>query len=56
MKLWYTLGTIQTWYKKPGDLIKKDDVLCDIETKVSTSYAFAGNLIVMCDVPNYPVF
>lgn len=30
-----TLGTILTWYKAKGDLIKKDDVLCDIETNVS---------------------
>ena len=27
-------GKIQNWYKKKGDLIKKDDVLCDIETEV----------------------
>ncbi|KAL7485212.1 hypothetical protein ACHAW6_010806, partial [Cyclotella cf. meneghiniana] len=28
-------GVIETWYKKKGDFIKKDDVLCDIETEAS---------------------
>eukprot|EP00804_Cyclotella_cryptica_P018400 CCRYP_020367-RC/>CCRYP_020367-RC protein AED:0.37 eAED:0.37 QI:150/0.87/0.77/1/0.12/0.11/9/1838/165 len=26
-------GVIETWYKKKGDLIKKDDVICDIDTE-----------------------
>lgn len=26
-------GKVLEWYKKEGDLILKDDVLCDIETK-----------------------
>ena len=28
------LGTIETWYKKEGDLIKRDEVICDIRTEV----------------------
>jgi hypothetical protein len=26
---------IEKWYKKEGDLIKKDEVICDIRTEVS---------------------
>lgn len=27
-------GTIEKWYKKEGDIIKRDEVLCDIRTEV----------------------
>ena len=26
-------GTIETWYKRPGDVIHRDDVVCDIRTE-----------------------
>ena len=26
---------IEKWYKKEGDIIKKDEVICDIRTEVS---------------------
>ncbi|KAL7511969.1 hypothetical protein ACHAXN_008926 [Cyclotella atomus] len=29
-------GKIEKWYKQKGDLIKRDDVLCDIETEMFT--------------------
>ena len=28
------LGVIDKWYKKEGDLIKRDEVICDIRTDV----------------------
>lgn len=28
-------GVIEKWYKKEGDLIKRDEVICDIRTEVS---------------------
>ena len=28
------LGVIDKWYKKEGDLIKRDEVICDIRTEV----------------------
>lgn len=31
----YSEGVIVKWHKKEGDLIKKEDIICDIETKVS---------------------
>lgn len=29
-------GTIETWYKKPGDIIRRDEVICDIRTEAFT--------------------
>lgn len=29
-------GTIETWYKKPGDIIQRDEVICDIRTEQFT--------------------
>ena len=29
-------GKILKWYKQEGDLVLKDDILCDIETKVGS--------------------
>jgi pyruvate/2-oxoglutarate dehydrogenase complex dihydrolipoamide acyltransferase (E2) component len=29
-------GTVLKWYKQEGDIVLKDDVLCDIETKVKS--------------------
>jgi pyruvate/2-oxoglutarate dehydrogenase complex dihydrolipoamide acyltransferase (E2) component len=26
-------NTVETWYKKPGDIIKYNDILCDIATQ-----------------------
>jgi pyruvate/2-oxoglutarate dehydrogenase complex dihydrolipoamide acyltransferase (E2) component len=31
------LGVIEKWHKKEGDVIKRDDVICDIRTKVLIS-------------------
>ena len=31
-----TGGTIETWYKKPGDIIQRDEVICDIRTEQFT--------------------
>ncbi|KAL9191046.1 hypothetical protein ACHAXT_000752 [Thalassiosira profunda] len=31
-----TLGVIEKWYKKEGDLIKRDEVICDIRTELFT--------------------
>jgi len=31
------LGVIEKWHKKEGDLIKREDVICDIRTKVIIS-------------------
>ena len=28
----FTGGTIETWYKRPGDIIHRDEVICDIRT------------------------
>lgn len=30
------LGVIQKWFKKEGDLIKQDEVICDIRTELFT--------------------
>mmetsp|Transcript_24626 Transcript_24626/g.53101 ORF Transcript_24626/g.53101 Transcript_24626/m.53101 type:complete len:212 (+) Transcript_24626:182-817(+) len=30
------LGVVDKWYKEEGDIIKRDDVICDIRTKVFT--------------------
>ncbi|EED95389.1 THAPSDRAFT_261476 [Thalassiosira pseudonana CCMP1335] len=29
-------GIIETWYKKEGDIIKQDDVICDVRTEMFT--------------------
>jgi hypothetical protein len=29
-------GTIETWYKRPGDIIRRDEVICDIRTEAFT--------------------
>ena len=31
-----TGGTVETWYKKPGDIIQRDEVICDIRTEQFT--------------------
>lgn len=30
------LGVIQKWYKKEGDVVKRDEVICDIRTELFT--------------------
>ena len=32
------IGIIEKWYKKEGDLISKEDVICDIKTEVSVGF------------------
>lgn len=29
------IGVVEKWYKKEGDLIQREDVICDIRTDVS---------------------
>ena len=35
------LGVIDKWYKKEGDLIKRDEVICDIRTEVGAFLVFS---------------
>jgi 16S rRNA C967 or C1407 C5-methylase (RsmB/RsmF family) len=30
-------GVIEKWFKKKGDLIKKDETICDIDTEASAA-------------------
>ena len=34
VKIYAALGVIQKWYKQEGDVIKRDEVICDIRTEV----------------------
>jgi hypothetical protein len=43
------LSTVETaniirWYKKEGDFVNYKDLLCDIETEVSSIYSFSHML------------
>jgi hypothetical protein len=37
---------IEKWYKKEGDIIKKDEVICDIRTEVSIRLATLFNALM----------
>lgn len=39
-------GTIEKWYKKPGDIIRRDDILCDIQTP---DFTFGMSMDDTCD-------
>ncbi len=50
-------GVIEKWYKKEGDIIKKDEVICDIRTEVRImlkSYCIESNC-TMWEMINLPL-
>ena len=42
----HSKGVIEKWYKKEGDIIKKDEVICDIRTEVSIRLATLFNALM----------
>lgn len=48
-----THGTISSWIKKPGDLLKPGDILCEIETDKASVGFEVTNQITSLENPIY---